>query len=211
MAQVRISKEILAKATEARRELHKHAELSFLETGTAKRILEALYQLAPPDDIFTGVGGTGVVAVYNSGKPGPTVLFRAELDALPLQETNDFEHKSVTDGVSHKCGHDGHMATLLGLAGVIRSPQKSSNQDDVDAKGLPPTPLPAPILTSGKVVLVFQPAEEEGTGAVAVLADPNFTNAVPPPDYVFAYHNIPSFRTGTVVLRREVFTASVRR
>ena len=124
MAQVRISKEILAKATEARRDLHKHAELSFLETGTAKRILEALYQLAPPDDIFTGVGGTGVVAVYNSGKPGPTVLFRA-------QETNDFEHKSVTDGVSHKCGHDGHMTMLCNDSTLILAMLGSSVWDDM--------------------------------------------------------------------------------
>jgi amidohydrolase len=110
------------------------------------------------------------------------VLIRAELDALPIQETNGFAHRSISDGVSHKCGHDGHMATLVAVA------------DDLAAR--PPA--------RGRAYLLFQPAEETGTGAAAVIADERF-KALPQPDVVYAFHNVPKYPLGRVLVRDGVF------
>jgi amidohydrolase len=166
-----------------RRLLHAHPELSEQEAGTARRIAERLAGCGP-DRVLTGLGsmGTGVCAVYAGAAAGPTVLLRCELDALPIQETNGFAHRSTVPGVSHKCGHDGHMATLAALAGDLgrRRPGR------------------------GRVLLLFQPAEETGTGAAAVLADPRF-RAVGTPDYAYAFHNVPRYPLGTVLLREGTF------
>lgn len=166
-----------------RRQLHARPELSERERETAAAVAA---RLAPtqPSDILSGLGHmqTGLCAVYDSGAPGPTVLLRAELDALPIEETNDFAHRSTVPGVAHKCGHDGHMATLVAVADSLRQ--------------RPPG--------RGRVYLLFQPAEETGTGARAVLDDPRFA-ALPAPDRVFAFHNIPKYPLGTVLLRRGVF------
>ncbi|MDT8320316.1 MAG: amidohydrolase [Xanthomonadales bacterium] len=166
-----------------RRRLHARPELSERENGTAAAIVE---RLSPgrPERIVEGLGAmrTGVCSVYDSGVPGPTVLLRCELDALPIQERNDFAHRSVHDGVSHKCGHDGHMATLVAVGdGLAAQPPRR-----------------------GRLYLLFQPAEETGTGAQAVLDDPAF-RALPPPDYVYAFHNVPKFPLGQVLLRRGPF------
>src|SRR5690606_35881140 len=99
----------------------------------------------------------------------PTILIRCELDALPIKETNDFEYRSVERNISHKCGHDGHMAIVAGLAAVL-------------GKNRP---------KKGRVVLLFQPAEENGAGAVQVLKDKKFKKITP--DYVFALHNLPGY------------------
>ena len=125
---------------------------------------------------------TGICAIYDSGVPGPVVLIRAELDALPIQETNSFDHRSAVPGVSHKCGHDGHMATLVAVAESLH----------------------ARPIARGRVYLLFQPAEETGTGASAVLADRRF-RALAPPDYVYAFHNVPKFPLGRVLLRKGLF------
>lgn len=166
-----------------RRELHANPELSEQETGTAQAICERLRQ-CKPDPLVHGLGsmGTGVCAVFDSGKPGPTVLIRAELDALPIQETNTFAHRSMSDGVSHKCGHDGHMATLIAVAESLH----------------------AEPVTRGRVMLLFQPAEETGTGAAAVIADERF-QALGAPDFVYAFHNVPRQPLGQVLVRDEVF------
>jgi metal-dependent amidase/aminoacylase/carboxypeptidase family protein len=104
-----------------RRALHARPELSEHETETAKSIVGRLAQSAP-DRIVDGLGRmrTGVCAVYDSSRPGPTVLIRAELDALPIEESNTFAHRSTTRGVSHKCGHDGHMSTLVAVGEGMR-------------------------------------------------------------------------------------------
>ncbi len=166
-----------------RRQLHAHPELSEREQNTAAAIVERLAATAP-GEILEGLGsmGTGLCAVYEGTRPGPVVLLRCELDALPIQETNRFAHRSTVDGVSHKCGHDGHMATLVAVA-----------------EGLGENPI-----ERGRVYLLFQPAEETGTGAAAVLKDPRFC-ALPPPDYVYAFHNVPRFPLGQVLLRRGLF------
>ena len=167
-----------------RKELHQHPEVSGKEIETSRRVLSFLenYQ---PDELITEVGTTGVMAIYKGKKAGKTVLFRCELDALPIEETNDFEHRSLNNGVSHKCGHDGHMAILCGLAAELHQNKPKS----------------------GVVILLFQPAEEDGSGAQKVLSDPKFASIQP--DYVFALHNLPGFPIHQIVVKNETFTCAV--
>lgn len=153
----------VAELFELRRELHRRPELSGEEVDTAKTIAQALEPLSP-SSLLTNLGGHGVAAVFDSGRAGPTILFRAELDALPIQEISDNPWKSQIDGKGHLCGHDGHMMFLLGLARILSRES----------------------LEKGRVVLMFQPAEEDGSGARAVVADPAFNSIRP--DWAFAIH-----------------------
>lgn len=168
-----------------RKLLHRYPELSGQEVETAKRISGFLNSYKPTK-LIEGIGGNGVAAVYSYFGTGPTVLIRCELDALPIEEVNTFEHRSEDEHVSHKCGHDGHMSIVAGLAIHL-------------SKNRPKT---------GKVVLLFQPAEENGEGAKAVLEDPQFEEIRP--DYVFALHNLPGYPMHKVVCRSGSFTASVQ-
>ena len=166
-----------------RRKLHANPELSECEHATAAAIVERLAS-TNPSRIVQGLGGmqTGVLAIYDSGKPGPVILLRAELDALPIQERNSFAHRSTLPGVSHKCGHDGHMATLVAVAASLHKKP----------------------IAGGSVYLLFQPAEETGTGASAILDDARF-RALDPPDYVYAFHNVPKYPLGQVLVRKGLF------
>lgn len=175
-----VSEQHIQEIIELRRYLHAHPELSGRESRTASTISRFLGRYRP-DELHTGVGGHGVLAVFDTGRKGPVVVLRCELDALPIQEDSDFAYRSTRLGVSHKCGHDGHMATVAGLAGLVRSGG----------------------VGHGKVVLLFQPAEESGVGAMAVLSDPRFQRLKP--DYVFGFHNLPKFPLGDVVVREGVF------
>lgn len=175
----------VSKLIKIRQYLHANPELSGQEFHTAEKIVE-LIKPYHPTAIIENVGGAGVVAVFSSGKKGATVLFRSELDALPIHESNDFEYRSKVDNVAHKCGHDGHTAILIGLA------ERLSEQ-----------PLP-----KGQVILLFQPAEENGTGAKTVLESPKFANIQP--DYVFAFHNLPAYPLHQIVVRQNSFTAAVK-
>ena len=168
-----------------RQELHEHAELSGMEYETA-RILGRFIRRHHPTSLLEGIGGTGLAAVYEFPNPGKTIAIRCELDALPILEANQFAHRSKTSGVSHKCGHDGHMAIVSGLLGWLQ--------------GQP--------FDSGKVVLLFQPAEENGKGAHRVLNDERFRALQP--DYVFALHNIPGEPLHTVLLMTGGFSAEVQ-
>ncbi|NND73517.1 MAG: amidohydrolase [Ilumatobacter sp.] len=170
---------------EFRRDLHAHPELAHHETGTAERVVRLVAPLVP-DRILTGIGGTGVVVTFDSGVPGPVQLFRSELDALPIVELDVEGHGSRTDGVSHKCGHDGHTAILAGLAMRLAADRPAR----------------------GAVHLLFQPAEETGTGAAAVLADPAF-DAIRP-DFGVALHNMPGFPLHAVVVKPGSMTCAVR-
>ncbi|MEO3388401.1 amidohydrolase [Mesorhizobium sp. CAU 1741] len=165
----------LRELTAFRQDLHRYPELSGEEKETARRVCE---MLAPtrPDRVLTEVGGHGVAAIYDSGAPGPTVLFRSELDALPIQELGAAEHRSTVPGKAHLCGHDGHSTILLGLARIL-------------SRSRP---------TSGRVVLMFQPAEENGAGAVAVVADPRYPEIKP--DWAFSLHNAPEVEFGSARL-----------
>jgi amidohydrolase len=176
--------EKLNKLIELRKELHKYPEVSGNEIETGKRI-KSFLQNYPPNELISDLGSTGFAALYKGKKPGKTVLFRCELDALPIEEINTFEHRSINKGVSHKCGHDGHTAILCGLATELY-------------KNKPET---------GTVILLFQPAEEDGSGAEKVFSDPNFK--VLQPDYVFALHNLPGYLINQIVVKNDTFTCAV--
>lgn len=164
-----------------RRELHRRPELSSQERETAARIVAELERCGA-DEILTGLGTHGVAAVYDSGVEGPTVLFRCELDGLPITEISTFGWRSEIDGKGHLCGHDGHMAILCGLAR-----QLAANRP-----------------VRGRVVLMFQPAEETGAGAADVIADERFERIRP--DFAFALHNLPGLPLGAVGVRPGPFT-----
>ncbi len=171
-----LSNSDLVELTELRRELHRHPELSGEEVETAKTIVKELAPLSPTK-VITDLGGHGVAAVFDSGKEGPTVLFRAELDALPIQEKSDNPWASQVSGKGHLCGHDGHMMFLMGLGRILsRRP-----------------------VEKGRVVLMFQPAEEDGSGARAVVADPAYAEIKA--DWAFAIHIEPGRPWGYVSTR----------
>ena len=113
-----LSNHDLHELTDFRRALHRAPEISGEEEKTAATIVSAL-QMLNPDEIITGLGGHGVAAVFDSGVEGETVLFRAELDALPIHETTSLDWTSEVEGKGHLCGHDGHMAMLLGLGRLL--------------------------------------------------------------------------------------------
>ncbi len=166
----------IAELAAFRRHLHRHPELSGDEVWTAAEVAAQLRALAP-DQLLCGLGGHGVAAVWTGADPGPTLLFRSELDALPITDLSGADHASQIPGKGHLCGHDGHSTILLALARLIarRRPAR------------------------GRVVLLFQPAEETGAGAAAVLADPAF--AAITPDWAFSLHNMPGMPLGHVALQ----------
>lgn len=178
-------KELLNELVDFRKMLHANPEVSGQEYNTAKSVTQFL-KTCKPDEIIENIGGTGILATFDSGKAGKSIMFRAELDALPIHETNKFEHCSLTPGVAHQCGHDGHTTSLLGLAKLF------SNEKPI----------------SGKVFLLFQPAEEDSKGAKAMLADSKFQEMKF--DYVFAYHNLPGFALNQIVVKNDSFTSSVK-
>lgn len=159
-----------------RRELHRFPEISGEERGTAQRVTAALSYLKP-DQMITGLGGQGVAAVFEGREDGPTLLFRCELDALPIPETASPPHRSTVEGCGHLCGHDGHMAILTGLARLL-SRQRPAR---------------------GRVVLLYQPAEETGAGAADVIAETRFETISP--EYAFSLHNLPGLQLGHVALK----------
>lgn len=157
-----------------RHDLHRNPEVSGHEEQTAATIAGALRGLGI-DDVLTGIGGHGVIGIIDGQAPGPTLLFRCELDALPILETPR-PHRSARPGVAHLCGHDGHMTILIALAHRL-----------IDRR-------PA----TGRVVLLFQPAEETGAGGPACAADPGL--AALRPDMALALHNMPGLPLGHVGL-----------
>ena len=164
--------ETLAAARDLRHELHRFPEVSGAEHETAARIAAQMSALGA--EVHSGLGGTGVAAVFGAGSK--TLMIRAELDALPITEAQGPAHRSEIDGVGHLCGHDGHMATLFAVGRGL-----SRHRPDC------------------RVVLLFQPAEETGQGARQVLEDPAF--AALKPDMAIALHNLPKMPLGAVALR----------
>ncbi|UWQ16215.1 amidohydrolase [Jannaschia sp. M317] len=154
-----------------RRDLHRRPEISGEERETAACIAGALRAL-PVDRVITGLGGHGVAGVIEGAAPGPTVLLRCELDALPIHETGTPDWQSEIPGKGHLCGHDGHMVTVLGVGRILCRTRPAR----------------------GRVVLMFQPAEEDGTGAIAVCEDSGFAPLAP--DWAFALHNEPDVPRG---------------
>ena len=162
------------------------AEPSGAEAATAALVADEL-RACRPAGLLTGLGGHGLAAVFDRAEPGrgPTVVLRAELDALPIHETIDLPTPRAAAGaVAHKCGHDGHMAILLGVApGCSTRPPRR-----------------------GRVVLLFQPAEETGEGAAPGLRRPALPGPRAPTG-VFALHNLPGYPLGRVLLRAGAFCA----
>jgi len=168
-----------------RRELHKYPETAHQESETAARIKRYLKNY-PPDEIVDKIGGHGLAAVYKGTETedGPTIMLRCELDALPIREINEIDYRSVNEGKGHKCGHDGHMAIISGMAPFLHQN--------------PPE--------RGRVILLYQPAEETGEGALKVLEDPKFEPLQP--DYIFALHNLPGYPKGQILTRNAIFASA---
>jgi amidohydrolase len=158
-----------------RRALHRGPELSGQEARTVSEV-EAFTRASGPDQVVRALGGHGLALLYVAEEPGPTIMIRAELDALPIAETGTMDWRSSIPGKGHLCGHDGHMAILSGLA--LRLGRRRPAR--------------------GRVVLLFQPAEEDGSGAAAVIADPRFPSIKP--DFAFSLHNLPGLPLGHAVI-----------
>ena len=158
-----------------RRDLHAHPELGFEELYTARRVTEAL-KVCGVDEIHSGMGKTGVVAVIKGRQhtSGKMIGLRADMDALPMQEHNDFAWKSAKPGLMHGCGHDGHTTMLVGAARYLA---ETRNFD-------------------GTAVLIFQPGEEGYAGAKAMIEDGLFDRF--PVQSVYGMHNWPAMRPGTI-------------
>ena len=147
-----------------RQKIHQNPELMYDVFDTAELVNQTLISLGY--QTITGIGQTGLTAILDSGKPGPTVALRADMDALPLTEMNDLPYKSKNEGKMHACGHDGHTATLLAAADLLRNRTSEF---------------------SGKIKFIFQPAEEGGAGAKAMIDDGVLEGI----KAIFGYHNMP--------------------
>ncbi len=158
-----------------RRDIHRHPELAFEESRTAELVAGKLqsFGLEP----HRGIGGTGIVCVVEGAAPGASIALRADMDALPMKDESGRDWASRNEGRAHACGHDGHTAALLGVARHL-------------AYNPPAT---------GRVILIFQPAEETGAGAQAMLADGLFERF--PFSEVYAFHNMPLLPTATAAVR----------
>lgn len=167
-----------------RRDLHAHPELSFQEKRTSRLVAQRLEALGL--DVSTGVAKTGVMGLIRGGGPGPTLMLRADMDALPIQETSDTAYRSQTAGVMHACGHDGHTAVLLSIAGILARHREA---------------------LKGQVKLVFQPAEENMGGARQMLAEGVMDS--PPVDRVLGFHLCNPMPVGQIGVKPGVIFASV--
>jgi amidohydrolase len=165
-----------------RHTLHQFPEVALEESQTAQRILE-FFQPLKPDQTFEKLGGTGLAFVFKGKMPGKRILFRCELDGLPIEDLKESPYQSQISGKGHLCGHDGHMAIICGLGEKL-----AQNRPE-----------------SGEVTLLFQPAEETGDGAKAVIADPRFEQIKP--DFAFALHNLPGYPLHQIVMRKGTFAA----
>jgi amidohydrolase len=163
--------------------LHAVPEISGEEERTSSIVLEELED-TNPDSLHKDIGGYGILAVYDSGKQGSCIMLRAELDALPITEESGKSYSSTIDGQSHACGHDGHMAAILGIARYLNNNRPRS----------------------GKILLLFQPSEETGEGAARILNDPIFEAFHI--DRSYAFHNLPGFSKNEVIIRDQTFASA---
>lgn len=167
---------------EWRQDFHRHPELGFNEHRTAEKVAQLLESFGL--EVHRAIGQTGVVGVLQKGNGTKSIGLRADMDALPISEINVLPYKSVSDGVMHACGHDGHTTMLLGAAKYL------SQAGDFN----------------GRVVFIFQPNEEHGLGSPAMIEDGLFDQF--PVDSVYAMHNIPGMPVGTFATRAGPITAS---
>lgn len=170
-----------------RRHIHAHPELGFDLPGTANFVAERLREFGC-DQVETGIGQSGIVAVIKGNRgDGPTIGLRADMDALPIVETSGAGHASGTRGIMHACGHDGHTAMLLGAAKYLAETRNFS----------------------GTCVLIFQPAEEIGQGAKAMIEDGVLDRFGI--DRVFGMHNMPGLKAGSFAIKPAGIMGSVSR
>ncbi|MCD6439161.1 MAG: amidohydrolase [Halomonas sp.] len=166
----------VGEATALRHRLHQQPELKFQENNTAALVAERLRALGYR--VTEGIATTGVMAELATGREGPVIAFRADMDALPIEEANTFEHRSQRQGLMHACGHDGHTATLLLAAEAIMA-----LRDEL----------------CGHIKLLFQPGEEGGNGADIMVKAGVLEN--PKVDAIFGYHNRPGFPAGQLFVK----------
>jgi len=159
-----------------RQDIHRHPELGFGEERTAAMVARILQGFGI--ETHTGIGNTGVVGVLRRGNSERAIGLRADIDALPIQEANEFDHRSVNDRKFHGCGHDGHTAMLLAAA------ERLSSTDSID----------------GTVHFIFQPNEENGLGALAMMDDGLFDRFRM--DAIYGMHNMPGIPAGTFAVRK---------
>ncbi|QCR33526.1 M20 family metallopeptidase [Lysinibacillus sp. SGAir0095] len=183
--------EVYEEIVEIRRHLHQYPELSFKEAKTAEYIADFHKKLG--HETRTGVGGNGVLAYLKGDQPGPTVAIRADFDALPIVEQTDVPYKSKKEGVMHACGHDGHTATLLGLAKVLNKMKAE---------------------LSGTVVFLHQHAEELPPGGAISMIEDGCLDGV---DVIFGTHlqaQAPlgeiGYRTGALQAAPDMFTIRIQ-
>ncbi|MBR3671808.1 MAG: amidohydrolase [Spirochaetia bacterium] len=178
MAEVSVLKEkirtVLPDIVELRHHLHQIPEIAFKEYKTSAKIREYLSRLGLATEPSTLE--TDVTAVIKGDKPGPVILLRAEMDGLHIEESSGVEYTSVHPGYAHACGHDGHMAVVLGAATVLSRMRKN---------------------IAGTVKFLFQPAEESDAGAKA-LVEAGYLDAEPKPDAAYALHGWPGLKTGHI-------------
>ncbi len=177
-----VNEELKLSMTQWRHHLHANPELGFNEHKTASFIEDLLTQWNI--EHYTGVGGTGVVARLTKGNSDKSIALRADIDALPIQEINDFDYRSTQLGVMHACGHDGHTSMLLGAAKYLADHGEFN----------------------GSVVFIFQPNEEHGEGALAMIDDGLFDRFRV--DEIYGMHNIPGMEINTFASRPGIMCAS---
>ena len=181
----KITKSILKDIIAIRRWLHKHPELSFQEKKTSEYICKILSQ---HNIAFTNnIGGYGVVALINGDSPHKQVIgLRADMDALPIQEKNNIDYKSIHDGVMHACGHDVHTSILLGAAIVLSQMKKELH---------------------GTVKCIFQPAEEKLPGGASIMIKDGVLEN-PKVNQMLALHVFPEFEVGNIGFRSGQYMAA---
>lgn len=179
-----LAAEVYPKVVQWRRHIHANPELSFHETETAKFVASTLesFGLKPQRNI----GGNGVIAIIEGKNPDKTIALRADMDALPIQEANQVDYVSKNTGVMHACGHDGHTASLLGTAFILKNIQEHLN---------------------GNIKLIFQPAEEVVPGGASILIKEGVLEN-PKVDAIVGQHVLPHLEAGKIGIRSGMYMAS---
>lgn len=171
------------KVVEWRRYFHQHPELSYEERHTSERIAEFLNSL-DLQEVRTNIGGYGVTGLLVGEQPGPTIALRADMDALPIQDEKQCEYRSQVPNVMHACGHDGHMATLMGTAAILSQMKKQ---------------------IKGKILFLFQPAEEVPPGGAKKMVEAGVLNGV---DAIYGIHLWTPLPIGTMGIAKELVMGS---
>ncbi|PKM79489.1 MAG: amidohydrolase [Firmicutes bacterium HGW-Firmicutes-13] len=174
----RKAEELQNRLIEIRRHLHRNPEVAFNEVKTGEYVYEQIKSLNL--EVRKNVGGTGVVALLRGREPGKTAAIRADMDALPLQDKKDVTYASLNDGVCHACGHDAHMAMLIGTAHLL-----SEKREEF----------------AGQVKFIFQPAEEKPPGGARLMVREGVLDN-PPVDCLLGIHSFPYLPAGTVGIKK---------